>query len=185
MTHSGSVSNRNPRHPFEPTQTAGDVDHLGLGELSTFPGGSELFWILDRRSGVVSGLELDMSCKVYVDVLWFSSLLPAIRFWVRLQCAPTVDITGEAHRFWMGVLGLLWCGTMVEIRSQAFAEFSAAMSEAENVGMRNDVKISYQLFVFPFRELVSDFVRARKVPYCNVTPACSFTCLILVTNFSA
>eukprot|EP00434_Breviolum_minutum_P004863 symbB.v1.2.004290.t1/scaffold220.1/size262620/14 len=83
----------------------GDVDHLGLGELSTFPGGSELFWILDR-----------------------------------LQCAPTVDITGEAHRFWMG---------------------------AENVGMRNDVKISYQLFVFPFRELVSDFVRARKVPYCN------------------
>ena len=43
---------RNPRHPFEPTQTAGDVDHLGLGELSTFPGGSELFWILDRRSGV-------------------------------------------------------------------------------------------------------------------------------------
>ena len=74
---------------------------------------------------------------------------------------------------------------MVEIRSQAFAEFSAAMSEAENVGMRNDVKISYQLFVFPFRELVSDFVRARKVPYCNVTPACSFTCMILVTNLSA
>ena len=65
------MSNRNPRHPFEPTQTAGDVDHLGLGELSTFPGGSELFWILDRRSGAVSGLELDMPCKVHVDVLCF------------------------------------------------------------------------------------------------------------------
>ena len=31
------------------------------------------------------------------------------------------------------------------------------MLEADNVGMRNDVKINYQLFVFPYRELVSDF----------------------------
>lgn len=45
--------------------------------------------------------------------------------------------------------------------------------EADNVGMRNDVEISYQLLVFPYRELVSDFVRARKVPYCNVSLACA------------
>lgn len=83
----------------------GDASFLGLEELSTLPGGAELFWLLDR-----------------------------------LQCASMVDIVVQPHQFWMG---------------------------ADNVGMRNDVKINYQLFVFPYRELVSDFVRARKVPYCN------------------
>ncbi|CAK9072703.1 Probable serine/threonine-protein kinase dyrk2 (Dual specificity tyrosine-phosphorylation-regulated kinase 2), partial [Durusdinium trenchii] len=82
-----------------------DASFLGLEQLSTLPGGAELFWLLDR-----------------------------------LQCTSIVDIVLQPHQFWMG---------------------------ADNVGMRNDVKINYQLFVFPYRELVSDFVRARKVPYCN------------------
>ena len=58
----------------------------------------------------------------------------------RLQCAHMVNIHQRAHQFWMG---------------------------AENIGMRNDVDISYRLFLFPYRELVSDFVRARLIPYCN------------------
>ena len=41
-------------------------------------------------------------------------------------------------------------------------------TKAENIGMRSDTDISYKLLVFPYRELVSDFVRARRVPYCNV-----------------
>eukprot|EP00913_Durusdinium_trenchii_P018738 g17608.t1 len=58
----------------------------------------------------------------------------------RLQCAPVVSMTAQAHEFWKG---------------------------AENVGMKNDVEINYKLSIFPYRELVSDFVRARQVPYCN------------------
>ncbi|CAE8600409.1 unnamed protein product, partial [Polarella glacialis] len=58
----------------------------------------------------------------------------------RLQCASEVLVQLPGRRAWRG---------------------------AENSGMRNDVDISYRLALFPFRELVSDFVRARGVPYCN------------------
>ncbi|CAJ1332552.1 unnamed protein product [Effrenium voratum] len=58
----------------------------------------------------------------------------------RLQCASEVAIDGKAHRSWLG---------------------------AENIGMKNDVDIRYVVSVFPHRELVSDFLRARQVPYCN------------------
>eukprot|EP00439_Symbiodinium_sp_Y106_P020048 s308_g2.t1 len=78
---------------------------LGLDELSTWPGGSELFWLLDR-----------------------------------LQCATEVSIQLLKGHTFMG---------------------------AENVGMRSDVDIIYKLLLFPYRELVSDFIRARRVPYCN------------------
>lgn len=78
---------------------------LGLDELSAWPGGSELFWLLDR-----------------------------------LQCATEVSIQLLKGHTFMG---------------------------AENIGMRSDVDIIYKLLLFPYRELVSDFIRARRVPYCN------------------
>ena len=66
-----------------------------------------------------------------------------------------------------------WTSSPVLDGSLLLSPFKKAVSEAENIGMRNDVDISYRLFLFPYRELVSDFVRARGVPYCNVRPAWS------------
>lgn len=99
---------------------------------------------------------------------------------IRLQCASIVNITGKANQFWMGVVGLYTCWTrdMTQIASIVLSPLKEHILhhnflEADNVGMRNDVEINYQLLVFPYRELVSDFVRARKVPYCNASLACA------------
>ncbi|CAE7284343.1 pom1 [Symbiodinium natans] len=86
-------------------QVLGGSSLLGMDELSAWPGGSELFWLLDR-----------------------------------LQCATEVLIRLQKGRAFLG---------------------------AENIGMRSDADISYTLLLFPYRELVSDFIRARRVPYCN------------------
>lgn len=93
-------------------------------------------------------------------------------------------MTAQAHEFWKGagflesktrvcLYDLLWrlycrdefCRHVV---LQAVDVGRRWRNKAENVGMKNDVEINYKLSIFPYRELVSDFVRARQVPYCNV-----------------
>lgn len=68
-----------------------------------------------------------------------------------------------------GGVQMLWLLDRIQCRAEATVSIPAGLSwlGAENVGMRSDVGISYRIRVFPHRELVSDFLRSRSVPYCN------------------
>lgn len=74
--------------------------------------------------------------------------IPSALWWLldRQSCQPTVDIITRKNYLFRG---------------------------AENAKMRSDVDVRYTLVVFPHRELVSDYARLHRVPYCNQAVLCA------------